>query len=399
MSTFLKYAQICGLALAALFPVDGSLAASPAPNAGSTATIREVSVIPGGASVEIQIAASQPVATQTQLITDPDRLVIDFPNAVPATSLRDFGVNRGDVKGVRVGLFSENPPTTRVVLDLASPQRFQLFPSGSNVIVKMLPTARIVPTSGTTAVRLQPQPAPPIGMSNAPTAAVSGAVAPNAGQRPLVAANMVPPAVAAKPLPKLQVQFRDGKLSIWADKVSLTEVMNEVRRRTGAEVVVPQSGSQEQIVANLGPAPARDVLTALLNGSKFNFVMVGSDNNPSQLRGVYLTAKGGGGGGEIQYPAVQAARRPRPIPRRTRPTMEPRMLTRRGKPRLLPTKLRLKKLAARHHLRPTKPARPTQPSPPSLISDNRSPIPSRKRRLSRDSAAKSVVQSFRATVA
>ena len=45
--------------------------------------------------------------------------------------------NRDEVKGLRIGLFSSNPPVTRVVLDLNGPQPFQVFPSGRTVIVKV----------------------------------------------------------------------------------------------------------------------------------------------------------------------------------------------------------------------------------------------------------------------
>jgi hypothetical protein len=33
----------------------------------------------------------------------------------------------------------------------------------------------------------------------------------------------------------------------------------------------------EQVAADLGPAPARDVLGALLNGSAYNFIFVGEE--------------------------------------------------------------------------------------------------------------------------
>jgi hypothetical protein len=82
-------------------------------------------------------------------------------------------------------------------------------------------------------------------------------------------------------------------LSIWADKVTLAELLNEVHRQTGADIPIPAGAEQELVVANLGPAPAPDVLASLLNGSRFNFIMVGSSENPAQLRSVLLSPKGG----------------------------------------------------------------------------------------------------------
>src|SRR5450755_1776326 len=69
-------------------------------------------------AVEIQTSGA-PVAPDTQVITGPDRIVVDFPGALPAAQLRALKVNQGALKGIRTGLFFSNPPITRVVLDLA----------------------------------------------------------------------------------------------------------------------------------------------------------------------------------------------------------------------------------------------------------------------------------------
>jgi hypothetical protein len=237
----------------------------------SAATIRSVSVLGAGSTLEVEVVASKPIQPQAQTITGPDRLILDFPNAVPDAKLRNINVDKGELKQVRVGKFSSNPPVTRVVLDLKSPQPYQLFPAGKTVIVKLA--------------------AAPAGQSQANTTAASGQ----------------PPAPAPRPR-KVEVNFSNGKLKIWADKATLAEVLTEVHHKTGAEVTIPPGAGQDPIVADLGPAPAREVLAKLLYGSPFNFVIIGSDNDPSQLRGIFLTSRQGGSGDSgMSYPAVQAA--------------------------------------------------------------------------------------------
>jgi len=237
----------------------------------SAATIRSVSVLGAGSTLEVEVVASKPIQPQTQTITGPDRLILDFLNAIPDTKLRNVNVDKGELKQVRVGRFSSNPPVTRVVLDLKSAQPYQLFPARKTVIVKLT-----APTAG------QSQPNP---------SAVS-----------------VPPPAPAPPPRKVEVNYSNGKLKIWADKATLAEVLTEVHRKTGAEVTFPPGSGQDPIVANLGPAPAREVLAGLLYGSPFNFVIIGSDNDPSQLRGIFLTSRQGGSGDSgMSYPAVQAA--------------------------------------------------------------------------------------------
>src|SRR5216684_3432559 len=104
--------------------------------AGSS--VRRVHVLPGGnGAVEIEVEASERLVPQTQVLTGPDRLVVDFPNAVPGAGLRNQSVNQGEVKAVRIGLLQSKPPVTRLVLDLKTPQSYQIFPYGRTVIIKV----------------------------------------------------------------------------------------------------------------------------------------------------------------------------------------------------------------------------------------------------------------------
>jgi hypothetical protein len=109
----------------------------------------------------------------------------------------------------------------------------------------------------------------------------------------------LPPYVAA-PLPPLpleempaippQVDFHNGQLTIVSQNSTLADILREVRKETGAEFDVP-SGATERVVTAIGPGPARDVLAKLLNGTHFNYVMVGSTNYPTVLERVVLTQK------------------------------------------------------------------------------------------------------------
>src|SRR5437899_6131488 len=105
----------------------------------------------------------------------------------------------------------------------------------------------------------------------------------------------------SKPAPRLNVNFQNGRLTIWANKATHAEVLSEIHRQTGAEIPIPADAGQDQVIANLGPGPSRDVMTALLNGSRFNFILVGSDRDATQLKSVILTARGEG----ASQPAIE----------------------------------------------------------------------------------------------
>jgi hypothetical protein len=234
-------------------------------------TIRRVQVLRSGGQLEIEIEASAHLIPQTHLLTGPDRLVVDFVNALPGSQLHSQALNREDVKRLRVGLFSADPPVTRVVLDLNGPQPYQVFPSGKTVIVKVGETGAAKPAA------YHPGSAPALVNTNYSAQAV-----------PISAP--VPP--AAKPA--LTVSFQDGLLSISSDKASLSEILFAVHQRTGAEIAIPAGAEQEKVAVELGPAPAAEVLAHLLNGSNFNFLILNSSIDPRALDRVILTPRVGG---------------------------------------------------------------------------------------------------------
>jgi hypothetical protein len=81
----------------------------------------------------------------------------------------------------------------------------------------------------------------------------------------------------------------------------LADILREVRKRTGASIDFPANAT-ERVVAMLGPAPPREVLAALLEGSSFNYVLVGSVSDPGALSSVTITGKSGTG--EVQMAAI-----------------------------------------------------------------------------------------------
>jgi hypothetical protein len=227
--------------------------------------------------VEVEITSSYRVTPQTQMVASPDRLVIDFPQALPGGNLHSLTVNRGEVTRIRVGLFAAHPPVTRVVLDLKGPREYTLVPSGNSVIVR-------VGVRGTSPAMMSPAPA-------------------------------IAPAPPPKPAPKVEVRYQDGLLSIWADKATLAEVLSEIQRCTGADIPIPAGAEHELVVARMAPANAEEALASLLNGSRFNFILVGSATDPAALRSVILTPRSGIPAGQVissVTPVTAAASLPEP---------------------------------------------------------------------------------------
>jgi hypothetical protein len=95
------------------------------------------------------------------------------------------------------------------------------------------------------------------------------------------------PAVAPK------VTYQAGQLTIVAENSTLGDILLAVRTQTGAQVEVP-ANANERVVSHVGPGPAREVLASLLNGSSFNYVILGTASDPHRLDRVVLTPRTGG---------------------------------------------------------------------------------------------------------
>jgi len=289
---------------------------------------------PDAMEIEIQISG-EAVAPDTQAISGPDRIIVDFPGALPAAELRALRVNRGALKGIRAGLFFNNPPITRIVLDLAEPQAYQISTVRNAVVIKLGSLQEnsgrinsVSLNSGTMgAVKLgQPKQVSDGfaagGRAREPVAKLQNAllgpstpIAPTSSRAPHIAAtvtatrmpsqndemaaapafvpnpvvpNPVVPNEVPIPKPSVVVTYVNGLLQIHADKATMAEVLFEVHRQTQAEIAIPSGAEQEQVAADIGPAPSRDVLAALLNGSPYNFIFVGTEE---KLERVILTRR------------------------------------------------------------------------------------------------------------
>src|SRR6202521_2499827 len=87
-------------------------------------------------------------------------------------------------------------------------------------------------------------------------------------------------AAAGAPPDAPVVTYRDGQLTINAENSTLAAVLELVAEKTGAVIEVPPGSGLERIVEHTGPGRAEDVLASLLNGSPFDFVIVGSSQPP-----------------------------------------------------------------------------------------------------------------------
>lgn len=111
-----------------------------------------------------------------------------------------------------------------------------------------------------------------------PTAATSTAAAPTSA---------IP--VAAQ---HASVTYANGQLKIDAENLTLATVLKMVAEKTGAVIEVPPGAGTERVFDHIGPGRPEDVLASLLNGSAFDFVIVGSPQGAHVPTQVLLTLRG-----------------------------------------------------------------------------------------------------------
>jgi hypothetical protein len=126
-----------------------------------------------------------------------------------------------------------------------------------------------------------------------------------------------PPPLRPEQLPAVapQVSYQNGQLTIVARNSTLGDILRAVHTKTGANVELP-GGAPERVVGQFGPGPSRDVVASLLNGTHFNYVMLGSAGNSERLDRLILSPKVGGdvsSPGAAQ-PPVQAQNQPDQVP-------------------------------------------------------------------------------------
>jgi len=126
-----------------------------------------------------------------------------------------------------------------------------------------------------------------------------------------------PPPLTPEQMPPSppQISWDGEQLTINSDNSTLADILNAVRRLTGADIDVSGGASAERVAARLGPGPAREVLSSLLGGTDFNYIIQASDENPLGIQSILLTPRAKGNALPGNKSAIVAAmRRPDTTP-------------------------------------------------------------------------------------
>ena len=85
----------------------------------------------------VEILSTKPLVPSIQAISDPDRLVIDLPNARLETQQKRISVQADQISTLRADQFQQNPPVARVVVDLLAPRAYTWDAAGNRLVVHL----------------------------------------------------------------------------------------------------------------------------------------------------------------------------------------------------------------------------------------------------------------------
>jgi Tfp pilus assembly protein PilP len=121
--------------IAAAKPAAVKTSPASAQNINNNNKLQGVKVVPGADGVQIEISSSQSVTPRLSKLNSPDRILVELPETVVASSQNKIPVGSAGVKGVRVGMDGKTPPTTSVVVDLEKPLTYELTPGTAGKII------------------------------------------------------------------------------------------------------------------------------------------------------------------------------------------------------------------------------------------------------------------------
>lgn len=87
------------------------------------------------------------------------------------------------------------------------------------------------------------------------------------------------------------VTYSGGQLKVVGHGARLGQILETIKALTGIRLEVPQDIADNQIFDDVGPAPARQALIRLLDGTKLNYVILSSSEDPQGVKELILTAQ------------------------------------------------------------------------------------------------------------
>jgi AMIN domain len=114
----------------------GSVIPPPA-SSTSYSAIKSFGVIHEKDGPAVEILSTKPLIPTIQALSNPERLVIDLPNARLDTRHKRVSVQADQITTLRADQFQESPPVARIVVDLLEPRAYTWAAAGNRLVIHL----------------------------------------------------------------------------------------------------------------------------------------------------------------------------------------------------------------------------------------------------------------------
>jgi hypothetical protein len=90
-----------------------------------------------------------------------------------------------------------------------------------------------------------------------------------------------------------QVSFQGGRLSVTSENSTMKDILEAIRKQAGMQMDLPASMGSDRVAAHLAGLP-RDVIASLLEGTSWDYIIVGSPTDSDRIQELIVTSAGGG---------------------------------------------------------------------------------------------------------